>query len=74
MAPADEIKEQGIRFVQAGWRAVKVTAESSPVPTGFAAGRNRDEDGAAGIRPRRGSTGRLQEVLPERPRLARTLR
>ena len=38
MAPADEIKEQGVRFVRAGWRAVKVTAEKLPVPTGFAAG------------------------------------
>ncbi len=30
MAPADEIKEQGVRFVRAGWRAVKVTAEKLP--------------------------------------------
>ena len=30
MVPVDEIKEQGIRFVHAGWRAVKVTAEKLP--------------------------------------------
>lgn len=30
MVPVDEIKDQGIRFVQAGWRAVKVTVEKLP--------------------------------------------
>lgn len=30
MVPVDDIKEQGIRFVHAGWRAVKKTAEKLP--------------------------------------------